>query len=381
MVEPVGFGTLAGPPLPDPRAAMNTFPRPKLRVEHLEDRCVPAAFLGKSTAGLLPSEVTGVAIGGEPVVVVGSQTGGVARVFIGTTAKELRPFGADFAGGVSVAAADVNGDGVTDIVAGAGAGSAPRVVVLDAQTGAEVRSFLAFDPSFTGGVSVATGDLNFDGYADIVVAAASGGAPHVKVFDGKTGAEVRSFYAYDRSFTGGVRVAAADVNGDFRDDIVTTPGGGGGPNVRVVSGVDGTQLRSFFAYDPSYTGGVNVAAADIDRDGFAEIITGSAAGSSHVKVFGGKTGAEQKSYYAFAPDLPGGVSVAAGVFNNDLTADIAVASSGDSPQVRVIDGQTGNDLTDLAAGFPGGVNVGVGAARLVSLSLPVEVPTGPVAIL
>jgi hypothetical protein len=272
----------------------------------------------------------------------------------------------------------MNADGTVDVIAGAGTGSAPRIVVLDSRSGVEQLSFFAFDPSFTGGVSVATGDVNGDGTPDIVVGAASRGAPHVKVFDGKSGAEIRSFFAYEETFTGGVRVASADVNGDFRSDIVTAPGRDGAPHVKVFSGTSNSEIRSTFAYDPSYRGGVSIAAADVDRDGFAEIITGSAADSSHVKMFNGKSGIEERSYYAFAPDLPTGVSVAAAIYNNDLVADIVVASSGASPRVRVQDGQTGNDITDLTPselGFVGEVNVGIGPVQLsVSVAPPDPLP-------
>ena len=61
-----------------------------------------------------------------------------------------------------------------------------HVKVFDGLTGAEVRSFLAF-PGFTGGVFVAGGDTNKDGFGDILVGADAGGAAHVKVFDGQTG--------------------------------------------------------------------------------------------------------------------------------------------------------------------------------------------------
>src|SRR5262249_25681465 len=183
------------------------------------------------------------------------------------------------------------------LAVGAGAGSPPLVKVYDVD-GSERLSFFAFDTGFLGGVRVATGDVTGDGSSDVIVGAGRG-APggHVKVFDGATGAELRSFFSFDQGFVGGVQVAAGDVNGDGRADVIVGAGPGAGPHVKVFDGATGAEIRSFFAYDPGFSGGVRVAAGDVDGDGLADVITGSGLGG-HVKVFQGQTLAELRSFLA-----------------------------------------------------------------------------------
>ena len=133
---------------------------------------------------------------------------------------------------------------------GADAGQPPIVRLVDMKTGAVVWQTMAFDATFTGGVRVARGDVNGDGTPDLIVAAGPGGGPHVKVFDGVTHAVIDSFFAYDASFPGGVFVAAGDVNGDGKADIITGAGAGGGPHVKVFSGADRSVLQSLLRLQP-----------------------------------------------------------------------------------------------------------------------------------
>jgi len=69
-------------------------------------------------------------------------------------------------------------------------------------------------PGFSGGVTVATGDITDDGIADIINGAGPEAGPHIKVFDGATGELIRSFFAFGSSFRGGVTLAAGDITGD-----------------------------------------------------------------------------------------------------------------------------------------------------------------------
>jgi hypothetical protein len=126
--------------------------------------------------------------------------------------------------------------------------------------GVLAASFMAYDPAFTAGVYVAAGDVDGDGLADIVTGAGAGGGPHVRVYSGADLHELRGFFAYAPFFTGGVRVAVGDLDLDGYAEIITAPGAGGGPHVRVWDGATGVEATGFFAYDPSFTDGVFVAA-------------------------------------------------------------------------------------------------------------------------
>ncbi len=275
--------------------------------------------------------VTGSDAGGTPLVRVSDAHGNQRFSFDAYTPA--------FHGGVRVAVADVNGDGIPDIITAAGPGGGPHVKVFDGRTGQELFSFMAYDASVTTGLFVAAGDVDGDGFADIITGPDIGGGPHVKVFSGRNPAVVlRSFFAYTPTLLGGVRVAAADINGDGLADIITGAGPGGGPHVKVFSGQDNSELRSFFAYAPSFAGGVYVAAGDVNGDGTPDIITGSGQGV-HVKAFDGRSLAVIASFFAYDPSFLGGVRVAAVDVNGNGRADILTApGSGGGPHVKAFDG-------------------------------------------
>jgi hypothetical protein len=182
------------------------------------------------------------------------------------------------------------------------------VKVFSGWNNAELQSFLAY-PGVTNEVRVAAGDVNGDGFVDIITSLGEGATSHIKVFDGTDLDPLASFFAYGAGFTGGVYVASGDVNDDGLADIVTGAGIGGGTHVKVFSGNGSGELHSFLAY-PGVTNEVRVGAGDVDGDGFADIITGLGAGAaSHVKVFRGNDGALTLSYFAY-PSYTGGIYVA-----------------------------------------------------------------------
>jgi len=238
------------------------------------------------------------------------------------------------------------------LVVGADALSPPLVRLIDPATQAVDSQFLAFDSNFFGGVRVAVGDVTGDGHRDLVAAAGPSGGPVVKVFDGKTGAVLSTFFAYAPSFTGGVNVAVADVDGDGRDEVITGAGGGGGPQVNVFDGTTGAEKGAFFAYDPSVRGGVRVAAGDLTGDGKAEIVVGAGSGGGpQVGVFAAD-GSRLSTYFAYAADFQGGVRVGVAELTGDAVGEV-ITSPGPTgaAQVNVYEGTSATATTALF-GFP-----------------------------
>jgi hypothetical protein len=307
------------------------------------------------------------------ILVVAPDAGIAAPVLVfarpaGTEILRFFPYAADFRGGVRVAVGDVNGDGTLDVATAPGRGT-PLARVFDGKTAAPLAAFLAYDPGFTGGVFVAAGDVNDDGKADVVTGAGAGkGGPHVKVFSGADGSLLKSFFAYDPAFRGGVRVAAGDVNGDGFADIVTGAGKGKeGPHVKVFDGTSLGVLADFYPFDPAAKNGVFVAAGDVDGDGKADVVTGpDRDGDPHVRAFRGN-GTPFASFFAYDRTFRGGVRVAVGDVNGLGPAEIvgAPGKGPRGPRIGLFDAlqngaSAGPDVAPYDPTFLGGVFVASG---------------------
>jgi len=145
------------------------------------------------------------------------------------------------------------------VVTGADSGGGPHVRVFFARPAvARVEKFgyMAYETSFTGGVRVAAGDVNNDGVADVMTVPGPGGGPLVRIWDGRTGAEIREWLAYDSALRTGLFVAAGDTSGDGLADVITAPDAGTGPEVKVFNGTSGALLSDFLAYSADQTLGV-----------------------------------------------------------------------------------------------------------------------------
>jgi len=228
-------------------------------------------------------------------------------------------FSPTYTGGLFVAGGDVDGDGKADVVvSGGAAGMAATINIYSGATGAQIGNSVVPFGQFPTWVSVAAADVNGDGKADLVIGAGSGGGPAVAIRSGANLTQIlATFFAYPAAFTGGVYVAAGDVTGIGHAEVITGAGPltgttAIGPDVRVFDPANPvTPLRDFLAYDSAFLGGAAVAAEDVDGDGKADIITGAGpTGGPHVRVFSGAiAGLELRSFFALDPGFLGGVFV------------------------------------------------------------------------
>ena len=328
----------------------------RLRLENLEAREVPANV---------------------PLIAIGADTGTNSRILVmeretGAVRWDFLAFAWGYRGGARVAVGDVTGDGQDDIIAATGTG-ATVVKVFDGNTGLLVKRFATLAPpvtsagipfyssqagtrpptGFAGGITVAAGDVNGDGRAEVITGLDAGAGPRVGVYDGKTGKLLGTFLADVSTNRLGVRVAAGDLDGDGKAEILTAPSTGKGNRVRVFEGATRLHRFSFNTPEPPAKGGLYVATADVDGDGQAEIVVGDGA-APHVTVFDGRTRTVRTTFDA--TDLPtvGGARVAGGLISTDGQADILVGAA-DVSEWASYNG-AGQSLSSAnLIGFPTGV--------------------------
>jgi hypothetical protein len=233
-------------------------------------------------------------------------------------------------GGTQVVSFDTDNDGKRETVVA----NETYVSIYD-DNGHLHAKFAPYTQTYDRGINISVGDLENDGSVEIVTGTENGGGPQVRVFNGDGMLINPGFFAYDKAFRGGVNVAIGDLNGDHINEIITGAGAGGGPHVRVFN-KNGTLINpGFFAYDKTFRGGVNISVGDVDADGTDEIITGPGSGGSPLARIFDRNGTRENEFYIFDSTQRDGLEVIVADVDDDgrdevigLTTDVFTMSGG-----------------------------------------------------
>jgi hypothetical protein len=268
-----------------------------------------AADLGAAAAAL--TGATGLALGDGQFAVptlnsnlmVSGLSNGQAAMFTPnasgqystTPTATFSPF-AGFSGNLRAAVGDVNGDGKADTILVTGPGTPIRFAVISGVDNTTVlippTAPFAGSEDFTGGGFVAAADLTGDGRAEMVFCPDQGGGPRVTIFSLDVGGltlRTNFFGINDPSFRGGARPALGDVNGDGTPDLAVAAGFLGGPRIAIFNGAtlfttQAKLLNDFFAFPgtdaTTLRNGAFVALGDVNGDGFADAIFGGGPGGA-----------------------------------------------------------------------------------------------------
>ena len=242
----------------------------------------------------------------------------------GQLTDRFQAFDLHYTGGVSIATGDVNGDGFTDVVC-ATRGPRGRVAVISGGDGAVLSLFRPYGGHPAAGIRIALGDLDGDGALEIVVARDS--SP-VRVFDGRTGT-LNARFQPEPHRQHAVRVAVATIQGV--GPVVVVASGRRHPVVRLLN-PDGVVVSSFEPFAHGH-GAVEVATADLDGDGSDEIVAVRSGGSPKASVFSGTTHA-LLGQLPLAPNVDPAFGVRLGTLRSTNGPDmLLVGSAPGSPVV------------------------------------------------
>lgn len=217
---------------------------------------------------------------GSIEIVTGARSGGGphVRIFDAQTGElKFHPgfmaFDQSLRSGINVAVGDFNGDGSDEIAVSPMSSGGSHVRIFDLSGNYLGLDFFPFSEGDRGGVALAAANVDGGEDDELVMAVQRFGKAWVKVYKYNSDRTiVGEFYAFPEFFLGGVNLGAGDVDQDGYDEIIVAANTGGGPQIRTFEAYGAELDRDFFAYEEEFRGGNFVATGNVIGDVEPEII-------------------------------------------------------------------------------------------------------------
>lgn len=209
-----------------------------------------------------------------------------------------------YKGGDTIAHIDLNGNGVRDVLVASGAN-----LSVWRDDGQPYLSVFPYTANYKGSLRVALGDATGDSFPEIFVAPSDGYPAPIKVYS-RFGELVKDeWFPYGKTYKGGYSLALGNVEGDEKEEIIVGAGKTRQPTVTLFGG-NYTRLREWLGFEKTFRGGVSVAAGNLDGSGFEEIVVGAGPGKSPIiRVFDAKGKQLYKEFTAYTTRGKPGIEV------------------------------------------------------------------------
>ncbi|KKR07260.1 MAG: ErfK/YbiS/YcfS/YnhG family protein [Parcubacteria group bacterium GW2011_GWC2_39_14] len=277
--------------------------------------------------------------------------------------NELKILDQAFEGVMDFTTVDLGGDGISELAVSYGYQAFPEVKLFRAD-GSSINAWQPYPIGYEGRINLASGDFDADKKDEIVTAPGEGGGPQVRIFDGFGQTKFnKGFFVDDETNRAGVEIAVGDVNGDKKNEIVASFLKDGKNWIKFYShlgDVVGTpfQIEVADAFEP-----MKVAVYDLDNDGKGEIILGSGMGNEpEVRIYN-DAGISVGWFAVYQAGFRGGVDVSAAKFDG-INYIVTAAGFSGGPHIRFFnqkgEPQLNNKFFAYDESFRGGVNVSLG---------------------